>query len=436
MALGIFFSIMQCETLPAQPKISTLDECLKIALDKNFSLQIVKNENEIAKNNYTKANAGLLPSVDATAGYAGGLNNSASENFSGEKNSTDLRLDNAASAAINANWDIFSGFKAQSKYVQLKELKEIGDLNTKLKIESLIADIASEYYQLILHEKHKNNLLSTLLISGELLRIAYANDELGSGSKLEFLQARVDFNSDSSNLVRQKQQILTTKIRLKTLMGEVDNLDIDADTLIRLLPELKYEALLEQTVNENTQLLIAAKMIDVSEQEIKIMRANTLPYLKLNSGYHLNYNHYSAGATKNSYNTGLDYGITLGFNIFDGGNRRREIKNAELKRRNSELARDEARLDAEARFKEIYSSYINNLSLILVENQNLKTAMQNFEIAMERYRLGELAGIDMRKAQSSLLDAEKRLLDVEYNAKIDEISLMMLSGNITEYLQN
>jgi outer membrane protein TolC len=39
----------------------------------------------------------------------------------------------------------------------------------------------------------------------------------------------------------------------------------------------------------------------------------------------------------------------------------------------------------------------------------------------------------MREAQNSLQDAEKRLLDVEYNAKIGEISLMMLSGEITSY---
>jgi hypothetical protein len=40
----------------------------------------------------------------------------------------------------------------------------------------------------------------------------------------------------------------------------------------------------------------------------------------------------------------------------------------------------------------------------------------------------------MREAQNSFQDAEKRLLDVEYNAKMDEISLMMLSGNISTYL--
>jgi outer membrane protein TolC len=130
----------------------------------------------------------------------------------------------------------------------------------------------------------------------------------------------------------------------------------------------------------------------------------------------------------------LDYGLTVGIPVFDGGNRRREIKNARIAKKNKELAQLEAQLDVEAKLQEIYSSYSNYYALIEVERQNLKTAFENFEVAVERYRLRELAGIDMREAQNSLLDAEKRLLDVEYNAKMDEISLLMLSGNIMKYL--
>lgn len=49
--------------------------------------------------------------------------------------------------------------------------------------------------------------------------------------------------------------------------------------------------------------------------------------------------------------------------------------------------------------------------------------------------LGDLSGIEMREAQKSLLDAEERLLSVEYNTKICEISLMLISGKISVYLE-
>ena len=76
-----------------------------------------------------------------------------------------------------------------------------------------------------------------------------------------------------------------------------------------------------------------------------------------------------------------------------------------------------------------------NLQIIKLEQENLTVAKDNHEIAMERYMLGDLSGIEMREAQKSLLDAEERLLTARYNTKLCEISLLQISGNISAYLQ-
>ena len=430
--LNIILLIFISGTVCAQ-KLS-LQECLKIAMENNYSLQITKNESEMAENNHTRGNAGFLPTVDATARYSGSVRDNGSKDFSDIKSETNGQVTNTGSASVNASWDIFAGMKAHARYALLGELKEVSDLKERYEIENLIANVVSEYYYLTQQERHRKNLEFFLDISRERLRIASINKELGSASRMEILQAQVDLNSDSSRLVRQKQHILSSKIRLKTLMGELDRGDIVSDTAITLFPELDYDILMEKAINENTQLLIAARQINISENDLKVIRAGCFPYLRLSSGYSYNYNSYSKGGTKNSYNNGLDYGLTLGFNIFNGNNRRREIKNAKLAIQNKELSKQETEQDIKAKLQEIYVSYANNLSLVLVEEQNLTTAVENFKVAAERYKLGELAPIDLREAQNSLRDAEERLLDVQFNAKIDEVSLMVLSGNIIEYL--
>lgn len=71
--------------------------------------------------------------------------------------------------------------------------------------------------------------------------------------------------------------------------------------------------------------------------------------------------------------------------------------------------------------------------MLNLERQSLVTAKENHEIAMERYMLGNLSGIEMREAQKSLLDAEERILKAEYDTKICEISLLQISGKIAGY---
>ena len=87
-----------------------------------------------------------------------------------------------------------------------------------------------------------------------------------------------------------------------------------------------------------------------------------------------------------------------------------------------------------ADFDNIWHAYSNNLEILQLEEENLVTAKLNHEIAMERYMLGDLSGIEMREAQKSLLDAEERLLTAQYNAKLCEISLLQISGRILEYM--
>ena len=53
----------------------------------------------------------------------------------------------------------------------------------------------------------------------------------------------------------------------------------------------------------------------------------------------------------------------------------------------------------------------------------------------DRYKLGELSGIELREAQNSLLEAEERLSVAEYSTKICEISLLQLSGQILTYIR-
>ena len=126
------------------------------------------------------------------------------------------------------------------------------------------------------------------------------------------------------------------------------------------------------------------------------------------------------------------YGITIGMNIFDGFNRKREQRNARIQIRNQELRVQELELDLRANLSNFWMSYRNNLDLWSLEKENLVAAHENYRIAIDRYKLGELSGIELREAQISLLEAEERQSIAEYSTKICEISLLQLSGQIIE----
>jgi outer membrane protein TolC len=125
----------------------------------------------------------------------------------------------------------------------------------------------------------------------------------------------------------------------------------------------------------------------------------------------------------------------LGITLFDGMNRSRQQKNAKIEIENKKLTYDNVVLQLKSDFANIWMAYHNNLSLWRLEKENLITAEKNYEIAMERYLLGDLSGIELREAQNGLFEAEQRLVQAEYSIKICEISLIQISGQIGNWLQ-
>ena len=415
----------------------TLKSCLEIGLEKNYSLRIVRNEEQISKNNATIANAGYLPTLDLSAGFSGNVNDTETETRStGEKAKTTGVFDKTLNAGLNLNWTLFDGFKIQANYARLKELEQQGETLTRIAIEDFIANLTAEYYNYIQQQIRLKNFHYAMSLSKERLRIVEERYIVGNFSRLDLQQARVDYNADRAQYMKQQESVKTSLIRLNELMANEDMTESVTvnDSIIDLNTLLTFDELWQSTLKSNASLLKSEQNKKLASLEMKAVKSRNYPYLKLNAGYGYTLNKYEISSTSRRDNLGFNFGVTMGFNLFDG-NRRREIKNARIAIENANLQQDDMRQSLRADLSNLWQAYQNNLEMLKLERENLIAAVENHEIASERYMLGNLSGIEMREAQKSLLDAEERILASEYDTKMCEISLLQLSGKITQYLE-
>jgi len=417
--------------------VYSLKDCIAIGLENNFSLLVAKNNQTISDNNFTLGNAGYLPYLNLGSKFTGTYNDIIQNMRDETENVTRGASTTSATASATLGMTIFNGFNVRTTYKKLGELKEIGELNTQLAVESYVADVVATYYNYIQQLQLADNLEYAVALSRERLRIDEERYMLGTSSKLQVLQSRVYLNSDSSNLSRQYETVRSVQIKLNELMAikDLGMKFILQDTTISVIPDLIYEKLLEETLALNTGLRIAAKNKLVSEYDYKIIMAKRYPYIDASTGYSYSLATSSQASYKNQLTNGVNYGLTLSYNLFNGFNLERQLKNSELDIKNKELRYAEVEQSVRASLLRIYNAYSSYLSLITLEEQNLETAAENLTIAMERYRLGNLSGLDLREVQKSLLDARERILSVEYQAKLAEISLLQISGNIMRYFQ-
>lgn len=413
----------------------TLGEFIATGLENNYSLKVARNDETIRSNNATAANAGYLPVVDATAGYTGSYG--AEDRKRRENGATvhsNSSMDHGMRVGVNAEWTVFDGFKIQATYARLQELKRQGATRTRIDIEDYVANLTAEYYNLIQQNIRMRNLRNAVKLSRERLRIVLERYSIGSASRLDLQQAQVDFNADSAQSLKQHELLASSRIRLYELMAVKDlhtHLTL-RDSTIDEDNSLMHDSLLAATMRVNAQLLNSKHDMRLAELDYKATMSRDYPYIKLNAGYNYQHDTYGAGTDKSRSSWGGNFGVTIGYRLFDG-NRSRERKNARINIENAELARMQLEQALRSDLADLWQAYKNNLRLLSLERENLITAQENHYIAHERYMLGDLSGIEMREAQQSLLDAEERILVAQYNTKLCEISLRQLSGGIMTY---
>ena len=376
-------------SLSTQLQHYTLKSCLETGLEKNYSIRLVRNEEQISKNNATIANAGYLPTLDLSAGYSGNINNTETKTReTGETTKTNGVLDKTLNAGLNLNWTVFDGFKIQANYARLKELERQGETQTRIAIEDFIAEMTAEYYNYIQQQIRLKNFRYAMSLSKERLRIVEERYIVGNFSRLDLQQARVDYNADRAQYMKQQESVKSSLIRLNELMANDDMahpITVN-DSIIDLNTLLTLEELWQSTLKNNASLLKSEQNKTLAALDLKTVKSRNFPYLKLNAGYGYTLNKYDISSTSRRDNLGLNFGVTMGFNLFDG-NRRREIKNARIEIENAQLQQDDLRQALKADLSNLWQAYQNNIDMLELERENLIAAIENHEIASERYML-------------------------------------------------
>jgi outer membrane protein TolC len=414
----------------AQTSQLTFDQALDIALKNNYNIAIAKNLQKEAANSNTLGNAGMLPSaaINASGNFA---NNAIKQEYS-----TGTSVDRSGIISKNIStgayltWTIFDGLKMFATKEQLDVLESMGSLNTKVQIENTLVTLSNNYYNIVMINQMIKGLQENMVVSEERLKIAQKKFDIGTASKVDLLQVKVDLNAQKAALIREKTLLSDTKETLNQLLKLPVEKDFDVPDTIPLMNDYKYEDLKNNIDSKNSDLLFAKKSIDSYRAIIKENRGNYFPKLNLNANYIFSRAENAAGLTLLNQNLGLNFGFTASWTIFNGFNNANLIKNNKLDVENSILVYENLKTQTQLNLIKAFKKYQDDLSVLKLQEENKKLAKENLDIALELFRVGTTNSIQLQTAQLSFIDSINQLADARYNAKLSETQLLKFSGGI------
>lgn len=411
-------------------ELLSLEDAVKIALGNNYDIKIADNNSKIDATNNNIANAGMLPSLNANFTN----NNSQLNTTQTQADGSQRKLDNAKNMnltyGVGLEWTIFDGLSMFARKEQLNVLEQQGKAELQAAILTRISDVYTTYFDLVQQQQVLASIDKAIVISNQRITTAQNRFSIGKASKLEVLNAQVDLNSDLSLQLRQKELIKISKIRLNELLIRDVQTDFKVANEVTFEQNLDFNELKATAEKQNPQLQAQILTKKVADLNLKQVRGNRYPTVRITSGYNFTRSEASLGFITQSSGQGFVYGVTATIPIFNGFLQNKNEKVAKYQVENAGLLLEQQKLSLNSQLASLFNSYQTNLELVKMEEKNLEIAKQNLDITLAKFKIGTITTIEFRTAQQNFVEAAVRYSNAQYVTKLSEINLKELAGTL------
>ena len=412
----------------------TLQEAIERVLANNYGLRIAKNDSAALAIENEFKNAGFLPRLNANTGLT--LNNNDQYqkfNDGAIRERKGIQSENT-SAAIALNWTLFGGLRVYAMREKAVAFQQLGDLNLRNQVVNTIAQVSNSYYSIVQQRQQLKALEEQIEINQERVKLAATKLEIGTGTKPDLLQSKVDLNAQKAAQLEQQNLLVELKNELNNLMNHSPGTTFEVEDSIPFTKEITLTDLQENVSTKSLPLQVAKKNIEIAALNMKEQKAERWPQINFNSNY--NFTRLDNKAVVNPFqplfsrNKGFNYGLTATIPLSNNLLLRKNITQAKLNLKRQELVYENQRNQLNLAVVQAYNLYQSSKSSLQLEEENIQLAKENVRIVLEVYRLNSTTLIQLKEAQKSLQDAYTRLIRARFQTKLAETELLRLKGEL------
>ncbi len=424
------FFILAISTKALAQDLLTVEDAIKIGLEKNYSILIVKNSQEIAKAQNNFGNAGMSPQVSLNGNLNLANVNSHQEFFTGVVQDRNGAQSNQTGASVNVSWTIFDGLKMFAIKKRLTENEQLTAISLKQQMETTVYSIIIAYYNIVKTTELIKAAKQNLSIYTERKKIANVKLEVGSDSKVDFLLSQSDENKAKSAIIQLELQLLTTKTTLNNLLNKPVNTEFRTIDSIAVNYNPNLDELKKSALTSNSSILLSKQNELIVAQTIKEARSANLPFVQLNGAYNFARSQSQAGQVLLSRQLGLNGGLTASWLLFNGNKNNQLIKERNLLYLNQKYYTEQAQQQIDGVVYNNYKTYLLNKEIVDLERQNLIDSKEVLNVSLERYKIGKANLLETIETQKNLEDAQTRYIEALYAIKIAETELLRANGSL------
>ncbi|HEK85420.1 MAG: TolC family protein [Candidatus Saccharicenans sp.] len=419
------------QTAETQKMELTLNDCLRLALEKNpFYLSAQEKENE-ARAQVHQAVSGFLPSLNAQGTdildkkvftieippmYPGQQPQRVKFDFT-----RTYQMSLSFSVPIFTSGRLMSGYK-QANYNLLSTQESI-----RQNRQETILNVKKAFYGYLLARKLQEVAQESVDLAEKHLTNAKNLFEVGMATKFDLLRAEVQLANLQPQLIRAKNSLQVAELALKNLLG------LDLNQPVEIKGELAF-----QDVQPNLDEAIQKALINRPElhqlsyqrqmagEMFKLARANNLPSVGL--GGSLNYWSNSLSFKKNNWENYYTISLVLNIPIFNGFANQAQAAQAQAIARELDYSLRGITESIKLEVRQAILNYQQAKEALLSQGKNVEEAQEAVRLAELNFSEGLATTLDVTSAQVALSQARTNYAQALYDCLIALAELEKATG--------
>lgn len=403
----------------------TLTEAITIALENNYDIKIVKQNQRIAEITNDWGTAGRYPYINLSAGDNNSANISEDENY----------VANRFSAGASLNWTLFDGFSVRINKQRFEELEQLSKQNTAIMVEGTIQSVVLAYFDVLLQKEKLSTYKEIMTLSEDRYKQAENRKEYGAAVTYEVLQAQNAYLSDRTGYLLQEVNYKNRLRDLSYLMADNNEVNYNLTDNFEAIPvDYSLSDLQGQMSANNKGLQNQYVNQRLLENAVASAKSAFSPSVIFNGGATANSNRTKFAESGTSWNNSANFygNFTLSYNLFSGGNRKRASQIAQIDEEIGLVKIDDMKHDLNNSLSKLYEFYLVRKELLDIADENLIAAQLNLQISQEKFDVGAINSFNFRDVQTIYLNAAQRRLEAIYYFIDAQTSMLRLAGVIVQ----
>ncbi|MFN3562595.1 MAG: TolC family protein [Chloroherpetonaceae bacterium] len=446
---SLFLGLLFSWSVLAQPRMLSVNDAVRIALQNNRDLIAAKLEREKAAEGVREARGLAMPKLSfgfqyghsflqtqffptnlfPTGGGMGG--GSPFGNRGAGFAAIELKNINAYTASLTLQQPIFRPqiFTAIGIASTIKNLTEQSYQASRTNI---ITDVKKSYYDVLIAQEQVKLLEQSIARGEQALNDTRLLYKQGLAADLDTLRAFVNVENLRPTLIKAQSLVEIAKTVLKTKLSMSASEDfILTDSLVfdGNPPILNFETAYSEAIANRPEVSQLKLQIDVAEAQVDAEVANFLPtldaqaqYQRLTLANNFQFDQYSWG---NNLSVGLQLTVPLSLPFITGTYTQTsaKVQQAKLEKKKSETLYENVRENIRAEVKNALSTVEEATKRLQVQATTVQSAERSYNITRLRRAQGIGSALELTDAELALTQAKGNYLQAVYDYLVAKINL-------------